>query len=392
MPRSNSNVQRANSDSFHFVSYLPINNRLYELDGLKKYPVDHGPIEDNEDWSEKFRRVITQRLTQETQCNRFSDGQSSKHDIRYNLMAVVPDRRVTYLNKLNILKTNRHIVLEALERIMRPTRLPEPFDYHNYSKYPTSIEYQDPPNIDDETIDNNQPINEPLSIDTKTSNSSISVPLTIATSNISPMSSSSTDTSSEVGSAFNSPTPGTSSNDIVNNFYVFKILDKDKKESPTLPKEIESKTTPASLTKSFGPRDLVALSKALNAEINICEHNLKDELEKRRRYRIDDSRRIHNYDEFINTFILMLAEQKKLPTLLEKALFGSADSESSEQTNHVKDHSYSAFLNEILNSFEEISKKGKLRSMNRPGRPEKRKIANHNFRLRGEAKSKIHQS
>ena len=364
---------------------------MYELDGLKKYPIDHGPIENHEDWSEKFRRVITQRLAQETQCNGLSDNQSFKHDIRYNLMAVVPDRRVTYLNKLNILKTNRHIVLEALERIMRPTRLPEPFDYHNYSKYPTSIEYQDPPNIDDETIDDCQLINEPLTIDTKSPVSSLSIPLSIATSNISPMSSSSTDTSSEVGSAFNSPTSGTLSNDRVNNFYVFKILDEEKKENQALPKEIECKASSAALTKSFGPRDLVALSKALNNEINICEHNLKDELEKRRRYRVDDSRRIHNYDEFINTFILMLAEQKKLPGLLEKALFGAQVDSNPTKTDFVKDYSYYAFLTEIANSFEEISKKGKLRSINRSARPEKRKLSNLNSCHQNE-KSKFHRS
>lgn len=118
-------------DAFHFISYVPINNRLIELDGLKRYPIDHGGWETNEYWTEKFRRVIRQRLERETQS---SDGQT--HDIRYNLMAVVPDRRITYSNKLRILKMNRHIVLEALQEMTRPTRLPTPLDYHNYSKYP----------------------------------------------------------------------------------------------------------------------------------------------------------------------------------------------------------------------------------------------------------------
>ena len=32
------------NEVFHFVCFLPINGHLYELDGLKRYPIDHGPI------------------------------------------------------------------------------------------------------------------------------------------------------------------------------------------------------------------------------------------------------------------------------------------------------------------------------------------------------------
>ena len=31
-------------EAFHFVSYVPIKGRLFELDGLKVYPIDHGKI------------------------------------------------------------------------------------------------------------------------------------------------------------------------------------------------------------------------------------------------------------------------------------------------------------------------------------------------------------
>lgn len=39
------------------------------------------------------------------------------HDIRFNLMAVVPDRRMKYESKLHILKMNRQTVLEALQQV-----------------------------------------------------------------------------------------------------------------------------------------------------------------------------------------------------------------------------------------------------------------------------------
>jgi hypothetical protein len=39
-------ASNSGSEIFHFICFVPINGRLYELDGLKPYPVDHGPISD----------------------------------------------------------------------------------------------------------------------------------------------------------------------------------------------------------------------------------------------------------------------------------------------------------------------------------------------------------
>ena len=35
-------VGRSAAETFHYVSYVPINGRLFELDGLKPGPIDHG--------------------------------------------------------------------------------------------------------------------------------------------------------------------------------------------------------------------------------------------------------------------------------------------------------------------------------------------------------------
>jgi len=134
-----------------------------------------GPWGEQEEWTEKFRRVISERLgmatggyllfcaitflmatrtiltnrsmnssfsvvvwghlseelssfirgaglftTFQTQCIIILNQNNFRvpyHDIRFNLMAVVPDRRQQYEQKLKTLKTNRQIVLEALQQV-----------------------------------------------------------------------------------------------------------------------------------------------------------------------------------------------------------------------------------------------------------------------------------
>ena len=63
---------------------------------MNRFPIDHGPVCEGEDWTEKFRRVITERLG------------TAPADIRFALMAVVPDRRQAVLQRLKMLKTNRY--------------------------------------------------------------------------------------------------------------------------------------------------------------------------------------------------------------------------------------------------------------------------------------------
>lgn len=50
-------------------------------------------------------------------CGRHFFFREPYHDIRYNLMAVVPDKRSLYEHKLATLKTNRQIVLETLQQV-----------------------------------------------------------------------------------------------------------------------------------------------------------------------------------------------------------------------------------------------------------------------------------
>ncbi len=53
------------SDTFHFVCFLPVGRCLYELDGLKGGPVNHGPLEDplsHAGWTRQCLSLLQQRM------------------------------------------------------------------------------------------------------------------------------------------------------------------------------------------------------------------------------------------------------------------------------------------------------------------------------------------
>ncbi|TFK14662.1 rap guanine nucleotide exchange factor 4-like [Platysternon megacephalum] len=75
-------------DAFHFVSYVPVNGRLYELDGLREGPIDLG-VCNQDDWISAVRPVIEKRI------QKYSEG-----EIRFNLMAIVSDRKMIYEQKI----------------------------------------------------------------------------------------------------------------------------------------------------------------------------------------------------------------------------------------------------------------------------------------------------
>lgn len=49
-------------EAYHFVAIVPIDGRLYELDGLKEGPIDLGVIKPNTDWVEAAKPFIEKRI------------------------------------------------------------------------------------------------------------------------------------------------------------------------------------------------------------------------------------------------------------------------------------------------------------------------------------------
>uniref|UniRef100_A0A5F8GME2 Ubiquitin carboxyl-terminal hydrolase n=1 Tax=Monodelphis domestica TaxID=13616 RepID=A0A5F8GME2_MONDO len=102
-------------DAFHFVSYVPVSGRLYELDGLREGPIDLGAC-NQEDWINAVRPVIEKRIQNLKKFCKKSAFNSyhmccpptptfvfilySEGEIRFNLMAIVSDRKMIYEQKI----------------------------------------------------------------------------------------------------------------------------------------------------------------------------------------------------------------------------------------------------------------------------------------------------
>jgi len=75
-------VATEKDDVFHFVAYVPHDGHVYELDGLKNGPIDLGPVGDK-GWVDVARTAVAQRVEK-----------YSASEIKFNLMAIVRDRRI----------------------------------------------------------------------------------------------------------------------------------------------------------------------------------------------------------------------------------------------------------------------------------------------------------
>nr|CAG4646438.1 EOG090X0A33 [Macrothrix elegans] len=103
-----SKASAKDEDTYHFVGYVPIDGRLYELDGLKEGPIDLGAVAAEADWIDVVRPIIEKRI------QRYSEG-----EIHFNLMAIVPDRKLAWQKEIERLQAQNPLTPENQAEIQR---------------------------------------------------------------------------------------------------------------------------------------------------------------------------------------------------------------------------------------------------------------------------------
>lgn len=248
--RRSSVVSSAHSlqpETYHFTSYVPINDRLFELDGLKDYPIDHGPWGEQEEWTDLFQRIVTQRL-------------SKAENILFNLMAVVPDPVPQLSQEVKRLHTLQGELLELAVKMAEEKGVKEDC----------------------------------------------------------------TDSDSEKLSKR------------------CKILEEVSKKLPTSEGEVDELCT-REVTGELSVEEKlkIAIARVVknNKHLESKKQKLKEEIETKQRYRIEFSRRTHDYYPFITEFLKMLVRNDQLPAHLVRKPLSSVNIRSGHSRRKRPPHS-----------------------------------------------------
>lgn len=90
-------------DTYHFIGYVPLNGKVWELDGLKKGPLEVGEIGiTGAHWMDVVRPVLRVKMAKYG-----GTGEDGAGNIKFNLLAVVDDAYETKSDDLELLKRRK---------------------------------------------------------------------------------------------------------------------------------------------------------------------------------------------------------------------------------------------------------------------------------------------
>ncbi|GAU97358.1 hypothetical protein RvY_08672-2 [Ramazzottius varieornatus] len=143
---SKKEVTRTEVKQYHFISYVPINGQLIELDGVKESPISHGAISPDEDWMVKCGRVIQDRMAQTvTQSRKMANTGhftmlAVRQCLRTTCIAEAAVVQTQLLDRLATVKNNKNTLETELKfPLANAAKLVTFFDEIRHRQYLTDV-------------------------------------------------------------------------------------------------------------------------------------------------------------------------------------------------------------------------------------------------------------
>lgn len=97
-------VAQDGDDVFHFVSYIHFKNAIYEIDGLRQGPILIEKDVNFNEWIKKVKPSLQNRI-----------ALYSNNEIKFNLLAVIPDRKVKAIKANEELNEKKNYIEELIK-------------------------------------------------------------------------------------------------------------------------------------------------------------------------------------------------------------------------------------------------------------------------------------
>ena len=124
-------IPTGKEEAFHFVAYVPVHGKVYELDGLQKGPIVVGEIGSEEASAVPAWLAVARQSIQERMALYQSQGGEDGSGIKFNLMAVIEDKRIAIAAAASS-DSEREVALQQEEAKRQQWNLENERRRHNY--------------------------------------------------------------------------------------------------------------------------------------------------------------------------------------------------------------------------------------------------------------------